>query len=685
MKTADFLVELGTEELPPKNLKLLMDSFGASFTSELQQAQLAHKGIRCFATPRRLAILVTGLAAAQPDQKTEKRGPAVSAAFAADGTPTKAALGFARSCGLEDPSQLDRIQTDKGEWLVFRAEQPGAATPTLLEDILARALAALPIERPMRWGASRETFIRPVHWIVMIYGDQVVPARLFGISADRFSVGHRFMAPHKIELRTANDYVEALRENRVIVDFAERRSNIEDQLLELGKSLGGRVVIDPALLDEVTSLVEWPVALCGRFDERFLSVPEEALISAMKSHQRYFHLLDQAGRLMPLFITISNINSKDPDIVIAGNERVITPRLTDALFFYEQDSKTSLAEKTERLRDIVFQSSLGTYYEKVERIATLAGKIARQLSLDPAGCERAGFLAKADLVSSMVGEFPELQGLMGSYYARNDGESEEIAVAIGEHYQPTQSGGAIPGSPIGQVVAMADKLDTLAGIFGIGQPPTGSRDPFALRRQALGVLRICIEGGLDVDLAQMVQDAAAGHNKGFATAALLDYLLERLAGYYQERGIPADTFNAARYARRSEWRLPAFDRQIQAINAFRQNPKSGSLIAANKRVANLLKPVDLASLPDIDPTLFALPTEEALHTAILAYTAQRTESDTLEERLLALAELQEPIDGYFDDVLVMDKDETVRQNRLATLAILRGLFLAVADVSMLQT
>lgn len=683
MNRKDYLIEIGVEELPPKSMLPLIKAFAASFTDELKKAQFEFGEVVSYAAPRRLALKITALADTQPDQNIEKRGPAVQAAFDGEGNPTKALLGFARSCGIDDPSTLERLKTEKGEWVVFRDTRPGESLQALIEPMVQRSLDSLPVERAMRWGDIQRGFVRPVHWIVSLHGDSVIDLELFGITAGRSSVGHRFMSSGAIELSAAADYEDALEQAFVVANFDERRRRISAQLSDVADAEKAEVVIDPELLDEVTALVDWPVALCGGFDEAFLRVPEEALISAMKSHQRYFHLVDTSGKLLPRFVTIANLESNDADKVIKGNERVITPRLTDAAFFFEQDAKTSLEQKLERLKNVVFQSKLGTYHDKAVRVSTLAASIESQLGGDGSAA-RAGLLCKADLVTDMVDEFPDLQGVMGAYYARADGEPAAVCDAIGEHYQPTQSGGAIPASRAGQIVAIADKLDTLTGIFGIGQPPTGSRDPFALRRQSLGVLRILTEGNIELDLFTLIQQASDNHSQAFDAQPLKDYMLERLAVFYQDRGIQPDSFEAARHAALDSMSMPDLDRRVRAIQSFRSRDEIASLAAANKRVANLLKQVETGSLPAPDPAKFAVGVEGRLLDAVSERAEAIDTLDSYEAKLASLAELQAVVDEYFDDVLVMDEDADIRQNRLATLAAMRALFLKVADVSLLQ-
>ncbi|HKI75220.1 MAG TPA: glycine--tRNA ligase subunit beta, partial [Pseudomonadales bacterium] len=589
----------------------------------------------------------------------------------------------ARSCGV-DVADLDQMETEKGSWLVYRERKPGEQTVTLIGSIVEAAAASLPIERPMRWGASRAEFVRPVHWIVMLMGKDVVPANLFGLDTGRTSRGHRFMSTGEVSIASPNDYEEALEAHKVIASFEKRRAIIQTQLDTIQAAQAANVVPDAELLDEVTSLVEWPAALCGEFDPAFLDVPEEALISAMKSHQRYFHLRDNAGKLAPAFIAVANIDSRNPASVIAGNERVIVPRLSDASFFFRQDSKSTLESKLERLAHIVFQGKLGSYFDKARRVEALAGDIAEMLSDDIDKARRAGLLCKTDLVTDMVGEFPELQGIMGGYYARVDGEDDAVADAIAEHYLPVQSGGALPVTRAGQIIAIADKLDTLTGLFGIGQPPTGSRDPFALRRQSIGVLRICIECALPLDIVALVNLATTRHDRDFDPAPLIEYLFERLAVSYQEQGIPVDTFNAVRYAGEPVTELTQFDHQVRALQAFRGHDSAEALVAANKRVANILRQADADGLPGISPALFDSDAESGLHAEVNRVKAGIGPDTSYEAQLALLAELRPAIDRYFDDVLVMAEDARVKQNRLATLADMRALFMGVADVSLLQ-
>lgn len=683
MASNHLLIEIGTEELPPKSLKRLMLAFSTGVEEGLSEAQLSHGEVAAYATPRRLALMINDLADKQPDQAIERRGPAVKAAFDESGAPTKALQGFMRSCGIEDPAVLETHSTEKGEWLMFRSSAPGKGLAELLESIINAALAALPIEKRMRWGSNRTEFVRPVQWVVCLYGDAVVPVTVLDKAAGRESSGHRFMGEKTFTINTANDYVEDCRAQKVLVSFDERRSLINDAIQAIAAKEMATLELDTALLDEVTSLVEWPVALQGKFDEDFLAVPAEVLISAMKEHQRYFHLTDpETGKLRPTFITISNIISENPEVVIAGNERVVTPRLSDAAFFYSQDTKTPLINNVERLAAVVFQTELGTYGAKTERIAALAGYIAKQTGADPESASRAGTLCKADLVSDMVGEFPDLQGVMGGYYARHDAESNDVVKGIEQHYRPTQAGGALPETSLASSVALADKLDTMVGLFGINQPPTGSRDPFALRRQALGVIRICIENDLPLDLDDCLAEAARIYERDFSTSAVKAYVLDRLVGYYSDQRISKDIVDAATAVANTGTRLADIDRVIRAIHAFRQTPAAEQVIAANKRVANLLRKVDAGTLPDFKSKLATEPAEQALFNAISNLDVNTAQ--TASEKLETLAALQEPVDRFFDDVLVMDDDPAVQNNRLSLLSLLRSKFMLVADFSLLQ-
>ena len=683
MPTNTLLLEVGTEELPPKSLNNLREALQQNIEAGLNQAELSHGKVESFATPRRLGILVHDLADRQPDQNVEKRGPAVKSAFDDDGEPTKALAGFMRGCDVADPSQLDTITTNKGDYLVYRAIKSGLDLPSLLEELLGSAVTALPVDRRMRWGKSRLEFVRPVQWLVCLYGSSVIPIQLLGKEASNTSSGHRFMSGGQFEITKANDYVELCRTNYVLADFTERKNLIREQVVDLAAREKAHLEIDEDLLNEVTSLVEWPRALAGGFDSSFLNVPPEVLISAMKEHQRYFHLVDNNGKLVPRLITISNIESLDSSQVVAGNERVIRPRLADAAFFFDQDTRTSLEQKSARLENVVFQADLGTYAEKCDRIAALAAYIAQQLGSDTDAAKRAGKLCKADLVSDMVGEFPDLQGTMGSYYARHDKETEEVCIAIAQHYRPTQSGGILPTSDVASCVALADKIDSLTGIFGINQPPTGSRDPFALRRQSLGVIRICVENQLNIPLNDCLNEASRIYGRAFDTVNVSNYIVERLTSYYQEQGIPGDVVEAATNSASTSVNLLAIDDVVRTLQSFRNGPAAKSIVAANKRVANFLKkagPSDLAS--SFDASVATDEAEIALGRALNKLDLSKSKGAGA--KLEKLAVLQEPVDHFFDEVMVMAEDEKVRKNRLGLLQKLRQQFLEVADFSLLQ-
>jgi len=688
-ETRNLLIEIGTEELPPKALRRLSEAFADGMSQALDDASLAFEGIQPYAAPRRLALLIRALPVAQKDREIVRRGPALAAAFDEEGCPTQAATGFARSCGVE-VEQLDQLETPKGSWLSYRAIEKGKATAELVPDMVQRALAGLPVPRRMRWGDHDVEFVRPVHWVVLLFGEDVIAAPVLGITAGRETRGHRFHHPAPIALASAGDYVQALHdEGYVMVDYRARRATVRDQVTACGKELGGKALIDEALLDEVCSLVEWPVAIGGRFDETFLEVPSEALISSMQDHQKYFPVVDADGKLLPCFITVANIESREPGQIRAGNERVIRPRLSDAAFFWNQDRKQPLAARADGLRNRVFQKKLGTLFDKQERMARLAAIIAGQIGGDPAHAERAARLSKCDLLTSMVYEFPDLQGIMGRYYAAHDGEPEAVAAAIEEHYKPRFAGDTLPQSETGLALALADRLDSLVGIFAIGQPPSGDKDPFALRRAALGVVRLCIEGGLDIDLDALLREAAAGFdaslNAGDAVDAVFDYIMDRLRGYYQDRDIPVDVVDAVLATRPT--RLIDFDRRVRACQAFRDLPEAAALAAANKRIANILKKT-AQPIPDaVDETLLNDAAEKLLAEQLAALkpeVLQLMEKGDYTPALQKLAGLRDAVDAFFDQVMVMVDDDRIRTNRLALLKDLGTLFLRVADLSRLQ-
>lgn len=689
MTAKDFLVEIGTGELPPKALRTLSEAFANGIRNGLQSAGLHFDTITPFATPRRLAVRVDALQERQQDKALEKFGPAVSAAYDKDGNPSPAASGFARSCGV-DLERLEQVEKDGVIKLVYRSLSQGSETRLLLADIVDKALAGLPIPRKMRWGSSREEFVRPVHWVVMLFGTEVVPACILGIQAGSDSRGHRFMSNYPVAIATPADYEQNLLDAHVVASYAQRKAMVREQVAEEGRKLNAQVVIEDDLLEEVTSLVEWPVALTGRFDAEFLAVPREALVSSMKSHQKCFYLLDAQDRLLPNFVTVSNIISKDPAQVIAGNERVIRPRLADARFFFDTDRKHTLESRQEQLKSIVFQQQLGTVYDKSLRVSRLAGFIANALSANTAWCERAAMLSKCDLVTSMVSEFAELQGVIGYYYATNDNEPAEVATALNEQYMPRFSGDQLPETLTGAVLAIADKLDTIVGLFAIGQPPTGSKDPFALRRAALGVLRIVVEKALDLDLLETVRFAVGNYGdvvtKPGVDTQVFDFLLERFKAWYQSEGISAEVFQAV-FALKPARPLD-FDLRVKAVHHFSALPEAQSLAAANKRVSNILQKEEPSGAAAVDASLLREDAEKEL-----ARVVQEQKSRTLplfQQReytrgLELLASTREAIDAFFDSVLVMDEDPAIRRNRIALLGELRQLFLEVADISHLQS
>ena len=690
MSKKDFLVEIGTEELPPKALLKLSKSFQAGVVDGLKKESLNYTDVSAFATPRRLALLVSQLDEKQEDKQTDKFGPAVKAAFDGEGNPTPAASGFAKSCGVE-VSDLGTAEKDGVEKLSYSSTQPGKSTTQLLPSIIDTALAKLPIPKRMRWGASRDEFVRPVHWAVLLFGNEVVKTTILGVESGMETMGHRFHYPEKIKINNPGDY-ESLLENpgNVIVDFARRKEMIRSAIVAEGEKLNASTVVDEALLDEVTSLVEYPVALTGRFDELFLDVPSEALILAMKSHQKCFYLLDKDQKLLPYFVTVSNIRSTDPAQVIEGNERVIRPRLADAKFFYETDQQNSLESRLEQLKKVVFQEKLGTVYERSLRVAKLAAFIAKDTGEDESQAQRAAMLSKCDLVSNMVGEFADLQGLMGSYYARNDGEPEPVAQAINEQYMPKYAGDDLPSTPIGSILAVSDKLDSIVGLFAIGQPPTGSKDPFALRRSAIGVLRILVENKMDLDLMACIEASLGGFESievaSDTAEKVFEFMLERFRSWYADEGISSSVFQSVMELKPR--RPYDFNKRIQAVSSFTQLEEAAALAAANKRVSNLLDKVDLTSLTiAIDETLFDGEAEVLLFQQLQAKELNTTplfDAGDYTAGLAELAQLKDSVDGFFDDVLVMCEDEAVQKNRLALLQRLRAIFLRVADISYLH-
>lgn len=690
MTTKDLLIEIGSEELPPKALEKLAAAFQSGMRDAMHEKQLAFSSLQGFATPRRLAVLFSDLTAHQEPRSIEKLGPNIKAAYDADGNPTKAALGFASGCKV-DFDQLTTKDTDKGQRLAYCYTESGRSLKELLPNILQTVTAALPIAKRMRWGASRSEFIRPVQWLTVVYGNEVLPASLYGNESNNITLGHRFHSDSELIIDSASDYESILRKRgMVIANYDERKAIIREQLSTVASNANADVVISEDLLDEVCGLVEWPVALMGKFDENFLRLPQEALISSMREHQKYFHLVDKNQQLLPLFVTLSNIESKDPSQVIEGNERVIRPRLADAQFFYDTDRKTPLLNRVERLKTVVFQEKLGSIFDKCERMAKVGEFIGKTQGFDCQHIAEGAMLSKADLVSEMVGEFGDLQGIIGRYYALADGHAEELADAVQEHYLPRFAGDSLPSNPTGVALSLADKLDTIVGIFGIGQAPTGSRDPFALRRAALGVLRVIIENQLSVDLASAIKFSSEQHSqlsdpKGADNA--LNYILERLRSWYSDQGFVTEHFMAV--SSQGITKPLDFDHRIKAVAKFATSDSAAALASANKRVANILAKYSDAPINDqINTSLLQDDAEIRLATDvsdIKLRIAPLLANAEYETALATLAELKDPIDQFFDKVMVMVDDQALKANRVALLKQLRDQFLQVADISMLAT
>ncbi|MGE0582975.1 MAG: glycine--tRNA ligase subunit beta [Steroidobacteraceae bacterium] len=689
MSTRDFLVEIGTEELPPKALPDFEAAFRDGVTTGLAAAGLAHGAVEGFATPRRLAVLVRALASRQPEQEIKRRGPPVGTAFDAAGQPTRAASAFADSCGVT-LAELTRVQEGKGEFLFYAGRKAGADTAGLLPGIVQASLDRLPVPKRMRWGAGEAQFVRPVHWIVLRFGAECLPANLLGVPAGNTTRGHRFHAPAPIELTAPGDYADVLATHgKVVASFAVRRERIRAAVEAKAKEIGGRAIMSEALLDEVTALVEWPVPVAGRFEARFLELPREVLISTLQDHQRYFAVEDAQGQLLTAFITISNIDSREPDAVRAGNERVVRPRLSDAAFFWQQDRREPLAARLPALDAVTFQAKLGSLGAKVKRIGSLTETICTQLAWNVLQANRSAALAKCDLLTALVGEFPELQGIMGAYYAAADGEPAPVAQAIREHYLPRGAGDALPESASGTAVALADRLDTLAGIFAIGQKPTGTKDPFGLRRAAIGVLRILIEKRIDLDLRALADAAVALQPVKSATAAddVYGYISERLRAYYLEQPGGSYTTEMIDAVLATAPRSPLdFDARLGALAGFLALPEAASLAAANKRIANILKKAEGFTPAAVAAATLREPAERQLHGALAklrdGVQAAIAKRDYV-GALTALAGLRGDVDAFFDGVMVNDPDEALRRNRLSLLAELRALFSGVADLSKL--
>lgn len=691
-KTDDFLVEIGTEELPPKALRSLMEAFGENLTRTIDDARLSHGDVQAYASPRRLSVIVSKLAHRQEDRKVEQKGPPVKVAFDADGQPTAAANAFAEKCGVA-VSDLNRQKSGKGEWLTYEILEKGKAAADLLPELIDQALAALPIPRRMRWGAGDAEFVRPVHWIILLHGDKTIAASVMGITSGNESRGHRVHSCGAIVITSPANYLQTLeKKGYVIADFGRRREMVQAGVNAAAASLGGHVVDGESLYDEVAALVEWPVPVTGSFDDKYLELPHEVVITTLTGHQRYFPVANDDGELLPVFITIANLESTDPDQVRSGNERVIRPRLADAAFFWDSDRRKTLASRQDDLREVVYQRGLGSLFERTQRIADLAKWMAASLDHDGDHVARAAALAKCDLLTGMVGEFPGLQGTMGRYYAAADGEPEAVAKAIGEHYQPRFAGDGLPTSVDGQILAVADKLDTLAGVFSLGKKPSGNRDPFGLRRAALGVVRIIVERALDVDLKALLTKAVAAQPPSKADGAemaadLYAYITDRLRHYFLDRdpGLSVETFESVMIRQPSS--LVDFDRRLAAVQTFARLEQAQSLAAANKRIANILRKADDAGDVKINEKLLREDAEVALFNA-LVNARQKVEPllalRSYAEVLNVLADLREPVDKFFDAVLVMADDDAVRNNRLALLGEIRSLFLNVADISRLS-
>lgn len=689
MTQQTFLVEIGTEELPPKALRSLAESFAANFTAELDNANLPHGEVIWYAAPRRLALKVINLSAAQADREVEKRGPAIAQAFDAEGKPSKAAEGWARGCGIT-VEQAERLVTDKGEWLLYRAHVKGQSAQLLLAGMVNTALSKLPIPKLMRWGDKETQFVRPVHTVTLLLGSELIPGTVLGIDSDRVIRGHRFMGEAEFTLDHADQYPQVLLERgKVIADYELRKSIIKRDAELAAQKIGGVADLSESLLEEVASLVEWPVVLTAKFEEKFLAVPAEALVYTMKGDQKYFPVYDTAGNLLPNFIFVANIESKDPQQIISGNEKVVRPRLADAEFFFNTDRKKRLEDNLPRLETVLFQQQLGTLRDKTDRIQALAGWVAAQIGADVNHATRAGLLSKCDLMTNMVFEFTDTQGVMGMHYARHDGEAEDVAVALNEQYQPRFAGDDLPSNPVACALAIADKMDTLAGIFGIGQHPKGDKDPFALRRAALGVLRIIVEKNLPLDLQTLTEEAVRLYGAKLTNAKVVDevieFMLGRFRAWYQDEGHSVDTIQAVLARRPTK---PAdFDARVKAVTYFRTLDAAAALAAANKRVSNILAKSTDKLNDHVHASVLKEPAELKLATHLVVLRDKLEPvfaAGQYQEALVELAALRETIDEFFESVMVMAEDDAVRINRLTLLSKLRELFLQVADISLLQ-
>ncbi len=684
----EFLIELGTEELPPTQLRTLAEAFASNFKVELNQADLSYKEIKWFAAPRRLALKVSELAEAQADKTVEKRGPAMSVAFDDEGNATKAAQGWARGNGIS-VDQADRLVTDKGEWLLFKQEVKGQSTEDIITDIVAQALAKLPIAKPMRWGNKTTQFIRPVKTLTILMGSDLIEGEILGVRSDRTIRGHRFMGEQEFIIDSAEQYPAILEERgKVIADYETRKTMILAEVQKAATALGGIADLEDGLVEEVTSLVEWPVVLTAKFEEEFLKVPAEALVYTMKGDQKYFPVYNQDKKLLPNFIFVSNIESKEPRYVIEGNEKVVRPRLADAEFFFNTDRKRPLIDRLPELEQAIFQKQLGTIKDKTDRITALSGYIAKQIDADVEKASRAALLAKCDLMTSMVFEFTDTQGVMGMHYATHDGEDKQVALALYEQYMPRFAGDTLPSTKVSSVVAMADKLDTIVGIFGISQAPKGS-DPFALRRASLGVLRIIVENGFQLDLVDLIREAKAQFGSKLTNENVehdvIDFMLARFNAWYKDEGFSIDIIQAVLARRPTK---PAdFDQRVKAVSHFRNLEEAEALAAANKRVGNILAKYDGELSADVDLSLLQEEAEKALaeNVEVMAEALEPAfATGNYQQALSQLANLRKPVDAFFDNVMVMADDEALKKNRLTLLNNLRNLFLQIADISLLQ-
>jgi len=691
---APLLIELGTEELPPKALKKLSHAFTQGIVDGLKKAGFEINDAESFAAPRRLAVLIPAVAASQPDRDVERKGPNLKAAYDEDGNATKAVMGFARSCGVE-VADLQQQETDKGTWLVFKATEKGQALSALIEDIIKQSLSRLPIPKRMRWGDKNDEFVRPVHWLVLMHGEKLIDAEVLGLKSSCKTFGHRFHAPAEINLQTAKNYKAKLAEDGyVLASFEERKQKIKQQVIDTGRQLGGEAVLDEELLDEVCALNEWPVAVAGEFEEMYLEVPSQALIKTMQDNQKYFPVTDADGNLKNFFITISNIDSKSPEKVKQGNERVVRPRLADAKFFWEKDQKQPLESFNEGLEKVVFQKKLGSVAEKTRRVAVLAETIAIQLDANIDHVKRAAVLSKCDLMTDMVAEFASLQGVMGKCYAQKAGEAEEVASALDEQYKPRGASDDTAATVTGQILSISDKLDTLVGIFSIGEKPSGEKDPYALRRASLGILRTIIERQLDLDLKQLISISAELLQEKLTEAKVetenveqevFKYIIERLRAYYLDRNVSADVFDAV--SALSPSRPLDFDKRIKAVTVFRELAEAQSLAAANKRVGNILKKSAIASATVVNVELLCEDAEKNLYESLtnLGPTVEALyDSGDYEAALSQLSSLRDPVDEFFDSVMVMVDDEAVKNNRIALLNSMNRLFSRAADLSRLH-